>query len=122
MIYWEINRLDKKFGYSQRGGVRNDNQKSFQKGCNDLQMQELLLGKPLKGRQLKLPAFFCAVYPNLFMNVRRDRGPSLILAALRGFCLFFSMDIVSADLPAGRQVGKRNRSGPLSRLVPEPYV
>jgi hypothetical protein len=43
------------------------------------------------------------------MNVRRDRGSSLILASLRGFCLFiFFMDTLSDYLPApaGRQVGK----------------
>jgi hypothetical protein len=52
------------------------------------------------------------------MNVRRDRGSSLILAALRGFCLLI-FSIYIERLPAGRQVGKRNRSGPPSRLGPQ---
>jgi hypothetical protein len=40
------------------------------------------------------------------MYVRRDRGPLLILASLRGFCLFIFFDTLADYLPAGRQVGK----------------
>jgi hypothetical protein len=48
------------------------------------------------------------------MSVRRDRGPSIILAALRGFCLFIFMATVG--LPACRQAGRQKK--PLGTSVP----
>jgi len=49
------------------------------------------------------------------------RGPSLILALLRGFCLFIFYYKLSDYLPAGRQVGKiypPSEEKPLGTSVP----